>query len=153
MNCSMPAATCCARRSRSPPVMAVTPPRPSSPQPRRTRASRPRKLARDAGALSALPLAVRWPILLHTHAGELAQGAALIAEAQAVAGATGSQLGPHGDLGVAAWRGHEAEATELIQATMDRMTSRGEGRGVTRPYAAALLDKGLGRPHKALTAP
>ena len=109
-------------------------------------------LARDAGALSELPLAIRWRILLHAHAGELAEGAALIAEAQAVADVTGSQLGPHGDLGVAAWRGREAEATELIQATMDGVTSRGEGRGVTSQYAAALLYNGLGRYEKALAA-
>jgi DNA-binding CsgD family transcriptional regulator len=115
-------------------------------------ASRHVKLARDAGALSELPVAIRWRILLHTHAGELAEGAALIAEAQAVADATGSQLGPHGALGVAAWRGHEAEATELIQATMDGMTSRGEGRGVTSQYAAALLYNGLGRYDQALAA-
>jgi DNA-binding CsgD family transcriptional regulator/tetratricopeptide (TPR) repeat protein len=115
-------------------------------------ASRHVKLARDAGALSDLPLAIRWRILLHTHAGELEEGAALIAEAQAVADATGSQLGPHGDLGVAAWRGREAEATELIQATMDGMTSRGEGRGVTSQYAAALLYNGLGRYDQALAA-
>jgi hypothetical protein len=104
------------------------------------------------GSLSELPLAIRWRILLHTHAGELTEGAALIAEAQAVAEATGSQLGPHDALGVAAWRGHEAEATELIQATMDGMTSRGEGRGVTSQYAAALLYNGLGRSDKALAA-
>ncbi len=115
-------------------------------------ASRHVKLARDAGALSELPLAIRWRILLHTHTGELEQGAALIAEAEAVASATGSQLGPHGALGVAAWRGREAEATELIQATMDDMTSRGEGRGVTSQYAAALLYNGLGRYDKALAA-
>ena len=115
-------------------------------------ASRHVKLARDAGALSELPLAIRWRILLHTHAGELEQGAALIAEAQAVADATGSQLGPHGDLGVAAWRGREAEAAELIAASMDGMTSRGEGRGVTSQYAAALLYNGLGRYDKALAA-
>jgi DNA-binding CsgD family transcriptional regulator len=115
-------------------------------------ASRHVKLARDAGALSELPLAIRWRILLHTHTGELAEGAALIAEAQAVADATGSQLGPHGDLGVAAWRGREAEATELIQATMDGMTSRGEGRGATSQYAAALLHNGLGHYDKALAA-
>ena len=78
--------------------------------------------------------------------------AALIAEAQAVADATGSQLGPHGALGVAAWRGREAEATELIQATMNGMTSRGEGRGVTSQYAAALLYNGLGHYDKALAA-
>jgi DNA-binding CsgD family transcriptional regulator len=115
-------------------------------------ASRHVKLARDAGALSELPLAIRWRILLHTHTGELAEGAALIAEAQAVADATGSQLGPHGDLGVAAWRGREAEAAEVIQATMDGVTSRGEGRGMTSQYAAALLYNGLGRYDQALAA-
>jgi DNA-binding CsgD family transcriptional regulator len=115
-------------------------------------ASRHVSLAREAGALSELPLAVRSRILLHTHAGELQQGEALIAEAQAVADATGSQLGPYGALGVAAWRGREAEATELIQATLDGVSSRGEGRGVTSHYAAALLYNGLGRYDEAAAA-
>ena len=115
-------------------------------------ASRHVKLARDAGALSELPLAVRSRILLHAHAGELQQGAALIAGAQAVADVTGSQLGPYGAPVIAALGGREAEATELIQATMDGVTSRGEGRGVTSQYAAALLYNGLGHYDKALTA-
>jgi DNA-binding CsgD family transcriptional regulator/tetratricopeptide (TPR) repeat protein len=115
-------------------------------------ASRHVKLARDAGAFSELPLAVRSRILLHAHAGELAEGAALIAEAEAVVDATGSQLGPYGAMAVAAWRGHEAEATELIQATMGGVTSRGEGRGVTSQYAAAVLYNGLGHYDQALAA-
>src|SRR4029077_9185751 len=110
------------------------------------------KLARHAGALSELPLAVRSRILLHAHAGELEEGAALIAEARAVADVTGSQLGPYGALAVAAWRGHEAETTELIQATMDGVTSRGEGGGVTSQDAAALLYHRLGHYDKALAA-
>jgi DNA-binding CsgD family transcriptional regulator len=115
-------------------------------------ASRHVQLAREAGALSELPLAIRSRILLHAHAGELEQGAALIAEAQAAADATGTQLAPYGALAVAAWRGHEAETTELIQATMDGVTSRGEGRGVTSQYAAAVLYNGLGQYDKALAA-
>jgi DNA-binding CsgD family transcriptional regulator len=115
-------------------------------------ASRHVKLARESGALSELPLAVRSRILLHAHAGELAEGAALIAEAQAVADATGSQLAPYGATGIAAWRGREAEAVELIQANMDGVTSRGEGRGVTSQYSAALLYNGLGHYDKALAA-
>jgi DNA-binding CsgD family transcriptional regulator/tetratricopeptide (TPR) repeat protein len=115
-------------------------------------ASRHLKLAREAGALSELPLAVRSRILQHTHAGELQQGAALIAEAQAVADATGSQLAPYGATGIAAFRGREAEATELIQANMAGVTSRGEGRGVTSGYSAALLYNGLGHYDKALAA-
>jgi DNA-binding CsgD family transcriptional regulator/tetratricopeptide (TPR) repeat protein len=109
-------------------------------------------LARDAGALSELPLAIRSRILLYSHTGELERGASLIAEAQAVADVTGSQLGPYGALGVAAFRGREAETTELIQATMDGVTSRGEGRGVTTGYAAAVLYNSLGRYDKALAA-
>jgi DNA-binding CsgD family transcriptional regulator/tetratricopeptide (TPR) repeat protein len=115
-------------------------------------ASRHVKLARESGALSELPLAVRSRILLHAHTGELAEGRALIAEAQVVAEATGSQLAPYGATGVAAWRGREAEATELIRANMDGVTSRGEGRGVTSQYSAALLYNGLGRYDKALAA-
>lgn len=115
-------------------------------------ANRHVKLAREAGALSELGLAIRSRILLHSHAGELAEGAALIAEAQAVADATGSQLAPYGATGVAAWRGREAEATQLIQANMDGVTSRGEGRGVTSQYSAALLYNGLGRYDEALAA-
>jgi ATP/maltotriose-dependent transcriptional regulator MalT len=115
-------------------------------------ASRHVKLARKEGALSELPLAIRSRILLHAHAGELAEGAALIAEAQAVADATGIQLGPYGALGVAAFRGREAEAAELIQAGLEGVTSRGEGRGVTSQYAAAVLYNGLGHYDQALAA-
>ena len=115
-------------------------------------ASRHVKLARESGALSELPLAVRSRILLHAHSGELEEGAALIAEAQAVADATGSQLAPYGATGIAAWRGREAEATELIAANMAGVTTRGEGRGVTSQYSAALLYNGLGRYDQALAA-
>ncbi len=115
-------------------------------------ASRHVQLARESGALSELPLAVRSRILLHAHSGELEEGAALIAEAQAVADATGSQLAPYGATGIAAWRGREAEATELIAANMEGVTTRGEGRGVTSQYSAALLYNGLGRYDQALAA-
>ena len=101
-------------------------------------ASRHVKLARDAGALSELPLAVRSRILLHAHAGELEQGAALIAEAQAVADATGSQLGPYGAMGVAAWRGREAEATELIAGHHGRRDQPRRGEGSDQPVRRRL---------------
>jgi DNA-binding CsgD family transcriptional regulator len=117
-----------------------------------TLASRHVKLARDAGALSELPLAVLSRYLLHTHAGELEQGTALIAEAQAVADATGSKLGPYGGLGAAAFRGRGAEATKLNQATMAGAIGRGEGGGVATQYAVALLYNGLGHYDKALAA-
>jgi hypothetical protein len=68
---------------------------------------------------------------------------------QVVAGATGASS-RYGATGVAAWRGREAEATELIQANMDGVTSRGEGRGLTSQQSAALPYNGLGRYSKAL---
>src|SRR6266516_6156574 len=91
-------------------------------------ASRHVKLARDAGALSELPLAIRWRILLHTHAGELAEGAALIAEAQAVADATGSQLGP---------------AAEALQRLSETTRASGTDWALgTEARSRALLSKG-----------
>ena len=114
-------------------------------------ASRHVKLARDSGTLSELPLAVRSRILLHAHAGELAEGTALIAEAQVVSDATGRARALRRD-GRSAWRGREAEAAELIQANLDGVASRGEGRGVTSQYSAALLYNGLGRYDQALAA-
>ena len=54
------------------------------------------RLARDAGALTVLPIALRLP---HRRSpccrGELTKAAALIEEAQVVTGATGTQLAPY----------------------------------------------------------
>jgi DNA-binding CsgD family transcriptional regulator len=115
-------------------------------------ASRHVRLARDAGALTILPLALRSRILVHVYAGELDEGAALLEEAQAVTDATGSQLGLYGDISNAAWRGREAEASELIKATMEAVESRGEGMGVTSQFTGALLYNGLARYSDALVA-
>jgi ATP/maltotriose-dependent transcriptional regulator MalT len=47
---------------------------------------------------------------------------------------------------LAAWRGREAPATELIEATVQEATARGQGRLVTlADYASAVLANGLGR--------
>ena len=101
-------------------------------------ASRHVKLAREAGALSELPLAVLSRYLLHAHAGELEQGAALIAEAQAVAEATGSQLGPYGGLGAAAFRGREAEAIRAHAGHPGRRDPPRRGPGSGQPVRRRL---------------
>ena len=69
-----------------------------------------------------------------------------------VADATGSQLAPYGATGVAAWRGHGPRRPSSLRPTWTGVTSRGEGRGVTSQYSAALLYNGLGRYEKALAA-
>jgi DNA-binding CsgD family transcriptional regulator/tetratricopeptide (TPR) repeat protein len=110
-------------------------------------------LARQAGALAVLPIALRSRIFVHVFAGELDQGAALMQEVRAVTDVTGTQLAAYGAVALAAWRGREAEAGELIKATIDDVTSRGEGMGLSISYhARALLYNGLGRYAEARAA-
>jgi hypothetical protein len=111
------------------------------------------KIAREAGALSELPLALNSRVFVHLFAGELAAAAYLVEEVQAVREATGSNLAPYGALGLAAWRGREGEAGELIEASMSEVVPRGEGIGVTvTRWASALLLNGQGRYKDALVA-
>jgi DNA-binding CsgD family transcriptional regulator len=111
------------------------------------------KLARDAGALTVLPMALSSRINLHLHAGELSAAASLIDELQAMTAATGTQLPPYGALALAAYQGREAEARELSGATMNAVVPRGEGMGLPIiQTATALLYNGLARYEDALAA-
>ena len=111
------------------------------------------KIAREAGALSELPLALNSRVYVHMFAGELAAAASLVEEVQAVREATGSNLAAYGALGLAAWRGREGEAGNLIEASMREVVPRGEGIGVTvTQWASALLYNGLGQYQDALVA-
>ncbi|MEO8185571.1 MAG: AAA family ATPase [Deltaproteobacteria bacterium] len=109
------------------------------------------RLARHGGALTVLPFALSSRIFAHGFAGELDEGAALVDEVRTVTEATGTRFMAYGAVVLAALRGREAEASELIKASIDDMVSRGEGYGVTiSHYAAALLYNGLGRYPEAL---
>jgi DNA-binding CsgD family transcriptional regulator len=111
------------------------------------------ELARDAGALTVLPIALSSRIGVHFHAGELAEAASLVDEVDAVIDATGSHLAPYGALALAAWRGREAEVEELIGTRMAELVARGEGVGLTLiHWARAVLYNGLGRYEDALAA-
>jgi len=111
------------------------------------------QLAREAGALGELPLALSQRVFMHLFAGELAAAASLVEEAQAATEATGSNLTPYGAVGVAAFRGREAEATSLIDSSRAEVTQRGEGVGISvLDWADALLHNGLGRYDEALAA-
>ena len=116
-------------------------------------AARQLKLARDAGALTVLPLAATYRAGVHVHAGEFAAAAALVEEADAITEATGSAPLGYTSLVLAAWRGHEAEALEVIEASRDSAAERGEGRAITlAEYATAVLHNGLGRYEVACAA-
>ena len=111
------------------------------------------EIARDAGVLSELPLALTSRIFVHLFAGELPAAASLADHASAVNEATGSNLAPFGALGLAAVQGITGVAGELIEASMREVVVRGEGIGVTvTQWASALLCNGLGGFHDALVA-
>ena len=89
------------------------------------------QLARDAGALTVLPLALNQRMGVHEHAGELAAAASLLEEVEAVGEATGSRLAPYGALALAAWRGREADLSAADRGQRSTTWSaRGEGAGL-----------------------
>jgi DNA-binding CsgD family transcriptional regulator len=111
------------------------------------------QLTRDVGALGLLPIAIAQRVGMHLHAGEFAAAAALVEETEAITEATGADLPPYSALALAAWQGHADEATRLIQATLNRVTARGEGMGLSLTlYTSAVLHNGLGRSRDALHA-
>ena len=110
-------------------------------------------LARQAGALSLLPIALLARVGLHLLAGELSEAARLVEECEAVAEATASGLPRYGALALAAWRGREAEAGPLIDLALNEASARGEGMGWTLiHHYAAVLHNGLGQYEQALQA-
>jgi len=109
------------------------------------------RLARQTGALTVLPIALRSRIFQHGLWGEVDEGAALTGEAETVSAAIGTQLSAYGTVALAALQGREAETAQLIAATLDDVESRGEGMGVgISHFTAALLYNGLGRYAEAL---
>jgi DNA-binding CsgD family transcriptional regulator len=75
-------------------------------------------------------------------------------EADALARAMGDGIAPrYGQLGLAAYRGHDDEVTRLVRAGTDDFLARGEGLGLTAAsWMTALLNNGLGRYEEALAA-
>jgi DNA-binding CsgD family transcriptional regulator len=116
-------------------------------------ATRQLRLARDVGALTVLPLAATYRAGVHVHAGEFAAAAALIEEADVITEATGNAPLMYSSLVLAAWRGQEALALELIEASREDAARRGEGRAIAlAEYTTAVLYNGLGGYQAALAA-
>jgi DNA-binding CsgD family transcriptional regulator len=111
------------------------------------------QLARDAGALGVLPMALSQLAGLHLHEGDFAAAASLIEEARAITEATGSHLPPYAPVALAAFRGQEPRTSELIESGTRELLARGEGVGLTFvQWAAAVLYNGLGRYQDALAS-
>jgi DNA-binding CsgD family transcriptional regulator len=116
-------------------------------------ASRYVSLARTQGALSDLPSALNALGCMRLVAGDLAAADSLAAEAQTIAEVTGIRAATYGALGLAALRGHEESALDLIKSSGQDAALRGEGLGVAAAeWAAAMLYNGLGKYARALSA-
>jgi DNA-binding CsgD family transcriptional regulator len=111
------------------------------------------ELAREAGALTVLPLTLSTRAGVHLFAGELREASWLIDEAKSLTQATDNRIVPYGALALAAFRGREPEAARLIEASTKDFVARGEGMGLTlAQWATAALHNGLARYEDALAA-
>ncbi|MDA0166039.1 AAA family ATPase [Solirubrobacter ginsenosidimutans] len=109
-------------------------------------ASRQVRVARDAGALVQLQFALNFLARCTLARGELAEAEVLISEERALAVATDSTAVGYNELLLAAWRGYEARAGELIERMVAGASARGLGRMVdVATYAKAVLYNGIGR--------
>jgi DNA-binding CsgD family transcriptional regulator len=114
-------------------------------------ATRNVQIAREAGALSVLPLALNYLALIRSFEGALDAADALVDEADAIADATGTAPISVAAPLLAGCRGDEAQATAIIAASEAEAIARGEGVVLTfAEHARAILYNGLGRYEEAL---
>jgi DNA-binding CsgD family transcriptional regulator len=102
-------------------------------------ASRYVQMAREAGALSQLPLALNSSIVVELFAGEIRNAALLVGEAGSVTETIGTELVPYGALWLAAWQGDEQDARLLRDTTLAEAAARGEGIGLTITQTTSAL--------------
>ena len=116
-------------------------------------AARQVQVARDTGALVHLQFALDFQARTQLRVAELDAAASLIDEDRLIAEATGDPPVGYAAMILAALRGNEPQAAELIGATAREATARGLGRVVDLArHASALLYNGLGRYDAALDA-
>ena len=107
-------------------------------------------LARDVGAVMALPIAFATRAGVHLFAGELAEVASLVAQATSATQAIGSSFAPDGALILAAFGSREADTLALAEAAKDAQRC-GEGGGLSyAQWLTAVLCNSLGRYEQAL---
>jgi DNA-binding CsgD family transcriptional regulator len=110
------------------------------------------ELVRDAGALEQLPLHFAQSGMAHAWMGDFGGAAALIAESDSVAAATGSRFPPYAVLRLRALQGREAEATAVIASEIEQAAVSGEVPATHAHWAAAVLYNGLARYEAAASA-
>jgi tetratricopeptide (TPR) repeat protein len=106
------------------------------------------RLVRDAGALAELPIHLSGLGMARSWAGDFAGAAAIAAEADSVAAATGSPPAPYALLRLRALQGRKAEAAAVIEPA----AAGGPGVAIYAHWAAAVLYNGLARYEDAAEA-
>jgi DNA-binding CsgD family transcriptional regulator len=106
---------------------------------------------REAGSLAQLALSVNGLAIIMVWQSDFAAAASLVAEAEAIAAATGTRFARYGGMLLAGYRGAEAEAAPLIEAGIAGARAAGHGGGVQwSQWVSAILYNGLGRYQTAL---
>ena len=109
--------------------------------------------ARDAGALTAMPLLLSSLSFVHALCGELSSVESLLDELRATTAATGIPVHLYVEIWVAALRGREPELLALVDDFTTDARARGEGFALAfAGLAAAVLYNGLGRYQEAFVA-
>jgi RNA polymerase sigma factor (sigma-70 family) len=115
--------------------------------------AREEALARDAGALTVLPVALSVRAGVRALAGDIAEAGFLVDRVQVVTDASDNRRFPNAALLVAAFRGEEREAFQLAEAITEDSSARGEGLALAvASWATAVLCNGLGRYEDAFRA-
>jgi DNA-binding CsgD family transcriptional regulator len=108
---------------------------------------------RHAGGIAQLPLHLGTFVLLAARCGDFAGAEEAIAEADALANATGARVMSHSAMTLAAFRGREAEARASIASVRQEASALGRGVAVElTEWLFAVLCNGLGRYHEAAAA-
>ena len=116
-------------------------------------ASRREHFARNTGALVQLQFALHATAWSYVLGGQFDRAARLIEEDRTLAVATGNPPVSYADTLLAAFRGQDERASELIDHTAQEAAARGLTRVVNfADYASAVLHNGLGRHAAALDA-
>ena len=119
----------------------------------RTLAAGQVRFARSTGALMHLAFALNYLARTHILAGELTAATRLVEEDHLIADAAGNPPIADTAMMLAAWRGQEHEASELIDAVSREATARAAPALLSRAYyASSVLYNGLGRSAAAYDA-
>ena len=110
------------------------------------------KVARDSGALAALRVALAYRAAVLVFEGDFAAGSVLLEESDVISVAADlAPVGKYVRQALAAWRGDEALALNLIETDVNDAIVNGEGRMICMAgFTTALLYNGLGRYDVAL---